>query len=183
MKRSSRGVFDSETLRDIGERLKGARGGATQEEFAKNIGVGRTVLANYEAGRRLPAPETLEKIAKLTGLSVNYLLTGHSADRDPFDVHVRYTPNLEMKEGYAIAIYIFDKLRSKFSDRSEALRLILWGAMLPNLAEHFQEVVGDHVSSKDIEYAQAVEEIIGELEEAKSEDLLELVLSVNVLPK
>ncbi len=182
MKRS-RGVFDNETLRDIGERLRRARGEATQEDFASKIGVGRTVLANYEAGRRLPARETLRKVSDLTGLSVNYLLTGFEAERDPLDIRVKYLPTLELKEGYAVSLFIFDKLRDKFSDRSEALRLMLWGGLLPNLAEHFQEVIGDNVVSKDIEYVEAVEEIIAELRQANSEDVLELVLGVNAMPK
>jgi transcriptional regulator with XRE-family HTH domain len=52
----------------------------------KKIGVGRTVLANYEAGRRLPDSSTLEKLEEFSGHTVAYVLTGMEAHRDPFEV-------------------------------------------------------------------------------------------------
>jgi len=179
MKRTSRGVFDNETLRDIGERIRTARGVDTQEDFAKRIGVGRTVLANYEAGRRLPSRETLMSISKHSGSSVNYLLTGLESHRDPFDIAASYSPAVQMQEGFALALFVYEKLREKFSNKSEAEKLIMWGSFVPNLAEHFQEIIGDNVASKNVEYLDAVEEVMEELAEAKSEDLMELVLDVN----
>jgi transcriptional regulator with XRE-family HTH domain len=71
-----RGSFDTESLRLIGERIRSVRGVLTQAAFAGAIDVGRVALANYEAGRRLPNREVLDRIAALGATTVNWLLTG-----------------------------------------------------------------------------------------------------------
>lgn len=45
----------------------------TQEETAKRLDVNRTTYTNYEIGKRIPEPETLEKIADLFEVSIDYL--------------------------------------------------------------------------------------------------------------
>ena len=56
--------------------LKGARVnvGLTQTEVAKEIGVNKGTLVNYEKYRTIPDVETAKKLAKLYGLSVNDLI-------------------------------------------------------------------------------------------------------------
>lgn len=68
--------FDNETSAQIGRRIRAARGEASQEDFAKEIGVSRSALTNYEAGRRLPNDLTLAKIAEIAGVPVQELLFG-----------------------------------------------------------------------------------------------------------
>lgn len=177
MKRTSRGVFDSETLQNIGKRIRVARGDATQEEFSTKIGVGRTVLANYEAGRRLPDSKTLEAMARHSGQSVAYILTGVEAERDPFTVDTVYdgTP---YDYGYAAALFLYDHMRGSFADKSATDRLILWGDILPKLAEHLEFVIGDNVSTNDSEYVIELERLIEEFRTAEMSSLLELIIKV-----
>lgn len=73
---STRKSFDNETQTAIGQRIRKVRGKRTQEAFGAQIGVGRVAVANYEAGRRLPNRDTLEKIANLGHVTSIWILTG-----------------------------------------------------------------------------------------------------------
>lgn len=178
MKRSSRGVFDNETLRDIGARIREARGDATQEEFSKKIGVGRTVLANYEAGRRLPDSKTLEKIADEGHFSVNYLLSGLEATVDPFHIREKFS-DTHFEDGFAAALFIFEKMRSAFAGKSEMHRLLIWGNVIPKLAEHLEIVIGENVAINDTDYRTELKAIIDEFRDAEAADILELIIELN----
>jgi len=59
----------------IGNRIKQVRGNATQERFAKRIGVKQNYVCRYEKGR-VPSPELLLKIAQFGNVTVDWLLTG-----------------------------------------------------------------------------------------------------------
>ena len=48
--------------------------GMTQEELAKRLGVSRSTIGMYETGARTPDADTLEKIADLFNVDVDYLL-------------------------------------------------------------------------------------------------------------
>ena len=178
MKRMSRGAFDKETLRDIGGRIRDARGTQTQEEFAKKIRVGRTVLANYEAGRRLPDSTTLDLIAAEGNSTVNYLLTGMEATVDPFYIDTKYD-DTHYEEGYAAALFVFDKLKGSFIDKSEVDRLRIWANVIPKLAEHLDIVIGQNVSINDSDWTTELKALIDELRESKREDILELIITLN----
>lgn len=54
----------------------------TQDELAKKIYTSRSNIANYENGKNMPSIDILEKIAKLFGVSTDYLL-GKSDIRNP----------------------------------------------------------------------------------------------------
>lgn len=82
---SGRKAFDIETLRAIGDRIRDARGERTQEEFAEAIGVSRSALTNYEAGRRLPNDLILKKIAEVSGVGEPALLFGPTVT--PFELY------------------------------------------------------------------------------------------------
>ena len=56
-------------------RLKEIRGGLTQAEFGKIIGVNQGTIWKYENGR-VPDVETLKKIANHGGVTVEWLLKG-----------------------------------------------------------------------------------------------------------
>jgi transcriptional regulator with XRE-family HTH domain len=178
MKRTSRGVFDKETLRDIGERIRTVRGDETQDEFAKKIGVGRTVLANYEAGRRLPDSDTLEKIADERGYSTSYLLTGIEAAADPFRIDTRY-PDTPYQEGFAVALFIYEKMKNAFSSKPEIDRLMIWGHAIPKLAEHLDTVIGRNVSINDSDFSIELAALIEEFRETDPSDVLELIVELN----
>lgn len=83
--RSGRKSFDNETLLAIGGRIRSARGETTQEDFAAAIGVSRSALTNYEAGRRLPNDLILTRISEISGCPVPQLLFGQTVV--PFEAY------------------------------------------------------------------------------------------------
>jgi len=65
----------------VGQRIREIRGGMTQTEFAKLIGVKKqNYISRYERGR-VPNPELLLRIADYGKVSVDWLLTGKSSKR------------------------------------------------------------------------------------------------------
>ena len=48
--------------------------GLTQEELASRLGVSRSTIGMYERGKREPDLKTLEKIADIFGVDMNYIL-------------------------------------------------------------------------------------------------------------
>lgn len=69
---------------DIGRRIRErrARLGWTQDRLAKEAGIPRPTLANYEAGRREPDLETVQKLAHALNTSMSYLV-GETDDPSP----------------------------------------------------------------------------------------------------
>ncbi|MCL6592703.1 MAG: helix-turn-helix domain-containing protein, partial [Alicyclobacillus sp.] len=56
--------------------------GWTQDEVADKIGVARSTYSNYENGHREPDLNTIQKLAELYGVSIDYLLTGRNYNRN-----------------------------------------------------------------------------------------------------
>lgn len=69
----------------MGGRIKAARAGRySQEDLADELGVHQNTLRNYELDRRKPPTDLLERIAELTGVSIEWLVKGRAtgeADR------------------------------------------------------------------------------------------------------
>jgi transcriptional regulator with XRE-family HTH domain len=62
--------------------------GLSQRRFAVRIGVSRNIVLRYEGGHGRPRTDTLERIAQLGGVSVDWLLGGDRQvaappERDP----------------------------------------------------------------------------------------------------
>ena len=60
----------------FGERLKKLRHskGITQKELAEQLQIGRSSIAEYEAGKKTPTGPVVAKIAKYFSVSTDYLL-------------------------------------------------------------------------------------------------------------
>lgn len=56
------------------QRLRKLRGDANQTSFAEKLGLKQAVYSHYETNRREPDLNTLCKIAKILGVSADYLL-------------------------------------------------------------------------------------------------------------
>ena len=61
------------------EALKAARFGTTQVEIAKLLGVRQSTVSYWKTGPTQPERPTAELIAKLTGVSLDWLYTGRGA--------------------------------------------------------------------------------------------------------
>lgn len=70
----------------IGDRIRAARkkAGMTQQTFAESLGVTQSVIAKYEAGSVRVTAEVMEKIASVTGTSLN-VLYGNNTIKDTTD--------------------------------------------------------------------------------------------------
>jgi transcriptional regulator with XRE-family HTH domain len=150
----SRSVFDSETLTKIGQRIREVRGNATQQDFAARIGVGRTVLANYEAGRRMPDNKTMEKIASQSGAAVLYLLYGEATLPDLFAVDAI---KIDSRNSFAVAcaLALSNRLKKPNKGYSKRNNFMNWAEVFPLMVRHFEVVVRSHSEAAGISLEEA----------------------------
>lgn len=68
----------------LGARIAALRRGAgmSQGELARRLQVSPSAVGMYEQGRREPSSAILVELARLFGVSVDYLLTGRPANED-----------------------------------------------------------------------------------------------------
>ena len=68
----------------LGARIAALRreAGMSQAELAKRLNISPSAVGMYEQGRREPGTELLVTMARVLGVSVDYLLTGNPAERD-----------------------------------------------------------------------------------------------------
>lgn len=64
----------------VGQRIRALRlaNNFTQEEFAAKLGVSRSAIAQWETDRAGQVRENLERIAKVLGTSLAYLVSGET---------------------------------------------------------------------------------------------------------
>lgn len=87
-------VLDRHDPRDLGERLRAARGkaGLTQEQAAEVVHLARTTIVAVEKGQRRVKPDELRAMAEAYGLSMNALLR-------PSAIHVDMMPRFRARGG------------------------------------------------------------------------------------
>lgn len=68
--------------KDIGVRLETAiaKAGITQKELARRTGIAETNISAYKTGDRYPKTETLVTLCSALGVSIDWLITGKSAE-------------------------------------------------------------------------------------------------------
>lgn len=59
--------------RDVGRAMERLRGDRTQRSVAQRAGINRSSWSSYEAGRRMPGPDTYPKVARGLGCSEDEL--------------------------------------------------------------------------------------------------------------
>lgn len=85
-------------MNNIGEKIKLLRKSRkmTQEDFSQKIGVSRSTLSCYEIGQRTPSLRTLQEIAEIFGIGLDYF--GLSATDEAFDLLARAKEVFESEE-------------------------------------------------------------------------------------
>lgn len=68
-------------MTDIGKEIAAARmsQGLTQSQLARMLGVNQPWVAQYEAGRRNPKPQTLKRLADVLGDGFTHVVEEHLA--------------------------------------------------------------------------------------------------------
>lgn len=96
---------------EIGARIRALRikQGKTQTYYADLLYISASYLALIEAGKRIPALEILVQIAKISDVTIDYLVWGNEKDLDEsqivFDrLHETYPPD-QMKKALQLAEY------------------------------------------------------------------------------
>ncbi|MGN0165887.1 MAG: helix-turn-helix domain-containing protein [Lachnospiraceae bacterium] len=78
-------MFDLELyLDEIGQRITNRRKelGMTQEALAERVDLTTQFVSYAESGKRAMRPENLMKLSKALDVSVDYILTGETIDKD-----------------------------------------------------------------------------------------------------
>lgn len=65
--------------KEIGERVRGCRGEASQTVFAEKLGVHRKTVERWESGDRIPDGESLLALKREFDIDPGWLLTGSGA--------------------------------------------------------------------------------------------------------
>lgn len=71
-------------MNTLGERIKLARGGISQEAFARILSISKGSLGFYERNENLPNVEVILKICSKTGVGLEWLLMGRGPMRPGF---------------------------------------------------------------------------------------------------
>lgn len=80
---------------EVGNRLTELRKnkGLTQEQVAKEISMNRTSLTRYENGERVPKANELISLSKLYNTTIDYILTGVSAENKSTHDSIGFSQN------------------------------------------------------------------------------------------
>ena len=69
-------MSEGEIFFETGKRIEALRGALTQAAFAKQLGIDRKTVGEWERGERLPTGTALLKLMTEFNADVNYLLSG-----------------------------------------------------------------------------------------------------------
>ena len=96
---------------DVGTKIKNLRKSRkmTQEDFADKIGVSRSTLSCYEIGQRTPHLKTLQHIAEMFGVGLDYF--GVAAKDEAFELLARAK---EVFENESIPVETKEELYREF---------------------------------------------------------------------
>jgi transcriptional regulator with XRE-family HTH domain len=120
------GTSKPSPFRDIGERVRVARGSRTRKEFASILGVTVQALSLIELGQRKPSHEMLRKLRDGIGVSPDTIMFGPPTDAEA----IRELMNSTM-------------LHKLSSEDRELFRRLLWAfAGHPDVAKHVRVELG-----------------------------------------
>jgi transcriptional regulator with XRE-family HTH domain len=57
----------------ISQKIKRIRGDLSQTEFAKKVGINRSLISSYESGKKFPSFLSLQKLAQYANMTIDYL--------------------------------------------------------------------------------------------------------------
>lgn len=168
--KTSRRIFDSETMKAIGERLREVRGDRTLAEFTQKLGIARTTWSNYEGGRRLPSHEVLESLRLVEGVSPDRILPSVALARLTGSGASPYVWSDNIP-----ALWLFLRLRSVKTFDTEEDELRWWAERWHALVEEFGYRAHELAVTRDLWQSDAAIEVCKYLAERPAEELLKFV--------
>ncbi len=166
----SRKVFDNETILQIGKRIREARGERKQADFAAEIGVSRSVLSNYEAGRRLPDSDTIEKIEEAAALPKSYIIYGETPKSVGHSEYVLY--DSDEKWGVAVSLHFYERLRDNIFHLEVSYTRLWWGSVFNKLIQHFNFRISDLSSDEEVGVDIAARMVMRQIDETSEDELI-----------
>ena len=109
----------------LGDRIKARRTdlGWTQDVLAKKAGISKGFLSDVENGKRSIGAETLLDLARVLGLSLDFLMTGQEGETETKEVEIPAgLARFASEEGLAFrqALMLLDMQRQIIAHRSSA---------------------------------------------------------------
>lgn len=95
--------------KELGERIKRARGNLSQAEFAERIGVHKNTFGFYERGERVPDAEAVRAICDSFGVTSAWLLFGVEPVYDPERTHEEHARAGTMRAGEPLSKIVVDR--------------------------------------------------------------------------
>ena len=108
-------------------RLKELRlenGYKSQQDLAKVLFVNQTAVSQWERGITIPAPQTLIKLSKIYGVSIDYIL-GTSDEKQSLDDGQKEKPLAESEELSSAEVELVNAYRDAPSNVQAAIRTLL----------------------------------------------------------
>lgn len=105
----------------VGERIKELRTskGMTQKELGEKSGILAPNIRKYESSRQNPKAETLQKIANVLDVPVNYLLD-EKVNLEKFDEHITDAQKYEIQmldKGFDIDVLLDEKIELRIDEK------------------------------------------------------------------
>lgn len=84
-------MYNDTNTNKIGKMIKRERSrlGLTQAELGKKINVSKQTISNWENGNRIPDTFSLEKLSKIFGVTVDYLLGNEETDMERLEKNLQ----------------------------------------------------------------------------------------------
>lgn len=145
--------MNGERKNDISERIKFLRGGKLQKEYAEYLGIGKSLISDYETGRTKPTSEVLNIICEKDNVNLNWLLTGkgypYIRDHTP-DEFGHSVVNESISE-YLASNKEKDALIEKLKEENERLR-----SMVVKSTENLLREIGEMATEQSVKLKKKI---------------------------
>lgn len=137
--------MDGISLSNLGERMRLARehAGFSQVDAAETLGITSAAISQYESGKRKIDALSLDRLARLYGVSVSYFFQEHAEPTPDWEVALRHVSSELTPAGKAGVSRIIERLRT-LELLHEIMELPLPGSMHQPFAPLEEKVYADY---------------------------------------